>query len=264
MGGAAAAAGAGILKSALIGAGSAVALIATYSVVAPLVRTGRRASQPARPPSWPRAAPQAGSPAAPSAPTGARRAAPSVAATVSGSRPPIPGRPRRLARRRAPPRPSAGGLGPGAARAEPLASPRPVEATERETMLREESRLVGEARDALRRGDATGALAQLEQIQARFPGGVLGQEREALTIEALARSGRRAEASARATAFLQAYPTSVLAGRVQCLSWGRDLSRWAHGPNPPRCFPRGPSCRWGRPPNPRRGSSCSRPPAVDK
>jgi outer membrane protein assembly factor BamD (BamD/ComL family) len=82
-------------------------------------------------------------------------------------------------------------------------------------MIKEEARLVGLAADMLHRGDAAGALAQLEQIQARFPGGALGQERETLAIEALARSGRRAEASARASAFLRAHPTSTFADRVQ-------------------------------------------------
>jgi outer membrane protein assembly factor BamD (BamD/ComL family) len=82
-------------------------------------------------------------------------------------------------------------------------------------MLREESDRVAEARAALRRGDASAALAQLEQIRTRFPAGGLVQEREALTIEALARSGRRADASARAAAFLRAYPTSVHSQRVQ-------------------------------------------------
>ena len=82
-------------------------------------------------------------------------------------------------------------------------------------MLREENRQMSEARAAMRRGDAPGALALLEQVRARFPGGMLVQEREALAIEALARSGRRGDASARAAAFLQAYPTSMFAERVQ-------------------------------------------------
>lgn len=82
-------------------------------------------------------------------------------------------------------------------------------------MLREESRMVADARDALRRGDTAGALGMLEQIRLKFPGGVLAQEREALAIEALARSGRKADASARASAFVKAYPTSPLAARVQ-------------------------------------------------
>src|SRR5262249_47654100 len=90
-----------------------------------------------------------------------------------------------------------------------------ADAALRETQTREESERVGEARDALRRGDAAAALAQLEQIRARFPAGVLGQEREALAIEALAKSGRRADAATRAAAFLQAYPSSPLAAKVQ-------------------------------------------------
>ena len=71
------------------------------------------------------------------------------------------------------------------------------------------------ARDTLRRGDAGGALALLDQVRAKFPGGMLGQEREALAIEALARSGRKGEAAARADAFVKAYPTSPLTARVQ-------------------------------------------------
>ncbi len=103
-----------------------------------------------------------------------------------------------------------------AAPAEPaLNGAHPDPGAERETMLQEESREMRDAREALRRGDAAGALTMLEQIRARYPGGVLSQEREALAIEALARSGRRAEASTRAAAFLKAYPTSTLAERVQ-------------------------------------------------
>jgi len=75
--------------------------------------------------------------------------------------------------------------------------------------------MMSEAYDMLHRGDAAGTLVLLDQIGARFPAGVLGQEREALSIEALYRSGRRAEASARAAAFLKANPSSTLATRVQ-------------------------------------------------
>ncbi|HSO00162.1 MAG TPA: outer membrane protein assembly factor BamD, partial [Candidatus Nanopelagicales bacterium] len=88
-------------------------------------------------------------------------------------------------------------------------------AAERASRLREESRVLGEARDALRRGDAAGALQKLEEVRTRFPDGVLTQEREALAIEALYRSGSRAAASARAAAFLRAWPTSPHATRIQ-------------------------------------------------
>jgi hypothetical protein len=44
------------------------------------------------------------------------------------------------------------------------------------------------------------------------------QEREALTIEALARTGRRAEANRRAEAFLRAFPGSPHAAAVRELA----------------------------------------------
>jgi hypothetical protein len=48
-----------------------------------------------------------------------------------------------------------------------------------------------------------------------FADGALAQEREALTIEALAHAGRREAASARAVAFLRAYPGSPHAATVR-------------------------------------------------
>jgi outer membrane protein assembly factor BamD (BamD/ComL family) len=94
-------------------------------------------------------------------------------------------------------------------------TPGEIAAAERISRLREERAMLEEARDALRRGDAAGALQKLEQARARFPGGVLGQEREALAIEALFRGGQRAAASARGAAFLRAYPLSPHATRIQ-------------------------------------------------
>lgn len=86
---------------------------------------------------------------------------------------------------------------------------------ERASRLREESRSLGDARAALRRGDAASALEKLDAMGGRFPDGVLGQEREVLAIEALARAGQRTAASARAAAFLQAHPTSPHATKVR-------------------------------------------------
>jgi hypothetical protein len=77
-----------------------------------------------------------------------------------------------------------------------------------DSQLREESRALQAVRDALRRGDAVGALATLEATRARHPASVLGQEREALTIQALARAGQRDAARSRARAFLEKFPTS--------------------------------------------------------
>lgn len=81
--------------------------------------------------------------------------------------------------------------------------------------LAAEGRLVVEARRALREGDAAGALRQLEAGRAAFAGGALLQEREALTIEALARTGRADAAAARADAFLRAYPHSPHASAIR-------------------------------------------------
>jgi len=86
---------------------------------------------------------------------------------------------------------------------------------ERASRLREENQLLGEARSALRGGDAASALEKLDAASSRFPAGVLAQEREVLAIEALAKSGQRAAASARASAFLAAHPTSPHATKVR-------------------------------------------------
>jgi outer membrane protein assembly factor BamD (BamD/ComL family) len=64
------------------------------------------------------------------------------------------------------------------------------------------------ARRVLRAGDPLRALTLLDAARARFPEGILVQEREALSIEALVRSGQRALATKRAEAFLRTYPKS--------------------------------------------------------
>ena len=85
----------------------------------------------------------------------------------------------------------------------------------RASQLREESRALQAVRTALRRGDAPGALATLEATRVRFPTSVLGQEREALTIQALAHAGQTDAARARARAFLAKFPTSPHAPGLQ-------------------------------------------------
>jgi outer membrane protein assembly factor BamD (BamD/ComL family) len=84
----------------------------------------------------------------------------------------------------------------------------------RASRLREESAMLAEARAALRGGAPGQALERLDSAARRFPDGVLGQEREALVIEALSRTGQRAAAAQRADAFLRAYPGSAFADRV--------------------------------------------------
>ena len=71
------------------------------------------------------------------------------------------------------------------------------------------------ARGLLARGDATGALARLDAYGRAYPHGRLGLEAEVLRIDALDQSGRSDAARARAQAFLQRHPHSVLAARVR-------------------------------------------------
>jgi hypothetical protein len=78
----------------------------------------------------------------------------------------------------------------------------------RASQLREESEMILGARRVLRAGDPLRALTLLDVARARFPEGILVQEREALSIEALVRSGQRALATKRAEAFLRAFPKS--------------------------------------------------------
>ena len=88
-------------------------------------------------------------------------------------------------------------------------------AIESKSALRDESLAVLEIRRTLRAGDASGALRLLEQARQHFPHGALGQEREALSIEALAKSGARDAAARKADAFLRAHPKSPYAADVQ-------------------------------------------------
>lgn len=81
--------------------------------------------------------------------------------------------------------------------------------------LREESLVLLEARAALRAGNPGSALELLNRARARFPRGALVQEREALTIEALSRSGQPQVAAQRAEAFLRQFPRSPHAADVR-------------------------------------------------
>jgi len=128
--------------------------------------------------------------------------------------------------------PPAAGPGDGATLVhEPARPPRPARAAvghdqpgssdsaaPASSRLRDESQLVLEAREGLRAGRAALVLRQLEAARPRFPDGTLAQEREALTIEALWRSGQKAAARQRAETFARTYPGSPHAARVQQLT----------------------------------------------
>jgi hypothetical protein len=133
--------------------------------------------------------------------------------------------------RRSPP-PVAAPRAPVAAPMAPAAAPEPPPAIEPPSRprvhrpslapppsrLAAEGRVVLEARADLRDGRPDDALGVLEAASVEFADGALVQEREALTIEALARTGRRADAGRRAAAFLRAYPESPHASAVKAVA----------------------------------------------
>ena len=80
----------------------------------------------------------------------------------------------------------------------------------RDVDLAEERALLEVARTALARGQDEAALHSLEEHAARFPNGRLSEEREVLTVQALASSGRTADARDRAARFRHAFPQSIL------------------------------------------------------
>jgi len=93
---------------------------------------------------------------------------------------------------------------------------RPVQSTRLEppaassdSSLLAERSLVEQARSALARGLVSEALAALKQLAARFAGGRLAEERDAVLVHALAAAGRQAEADEKAKAVLTRYPESL-------------------------------------------------------
>lgn len=91
--------------------------------------------------------------------------------------------------------------------------------------VEEEAALIKEARQTLRGGDTARALRILDDCARFFRSGALEQEREQLAIEALAWSGQRAEAAARAAAFMRKFPDSPHAGEIRALGLGAPAKR---------------------------------------
>jgi hypothetical protein len=115
-----------------------------------------------------------------------------------------------------PPRAARGGAVASAApSALPSAEPNPSSTPARASSLEEEVRLMREAERALAAGDATGALARLDDLSARFEHGVLREERLAARVLALCAAGNQARARAEGERFLSVAPTSPHAGRVR-------------------------------------------------
>jgi len=210
--------GGGLLKAILIGAFSGVIAVTGFSALTPAAPSPP-AQAPLSPAAAPaptrdRAAPAAPQGAAPSSEPSSQPAAvqPSpveAPAPTASAAPPLA----------APSSTDAAGAAPATSPGSPAgadpAAPVPGSADDRERLLREEREMVNQARTALRGGDTGGAMRLLEQARQKFPGGALGQEREALAIETLAKSGAREAASTRAAAFIKAHPTSPHAARLQ-------------------------------------------------
>jgi RNA polymerase sigma-70 factor (ECF subfamily) len=78
-----------------------------------------------------------------------------------------------------------------------------------------EAELLRRADAARKAGDASLALNLLDEHRARFPTGILVQEREAERVVVLCALGRSGDARAAAAAFLRDWPHSPLAGRVR-------------------------------------------------
>jgi len=91
----------------------------------------------------------------------------------------------------------------------------PARATVRPATLGHELSTLDAARGMLARGDASGALARLDRYAHAYPHGRLALEAEVLRIDALDAAGRPDAARARAQAFLDRHPHSVLAARVR-------------------------------------------------
>ena len=85
----------------------------------------------------------------------------------------------------------------------------------RSSQLEAETRALRRARDELRTGQLADAFATLEASQRQFSAPELYQEREALMIELLDRSGQKAAAAQRARAFLSRFPESPHAQQIR-------------------------------------------------
>ena len=79
-----------------------------------------------------------------------------------------------------------------------------------------EAKVLKRAQDALR-ADPARALAICDEHRRSFPRGLLGQEREVITIGALMRLGRSGEAETRARRFAALHPSSTHLRRIETL-----------------------------------------------
>jgi hypothetical protein len=93
------------------------------------------------------------------------------------------------------------------------AKPRPVASVAPD--LREEIRLLDQARAAIRAGDGGQALALLGKYARKYPRGQFRQEAQVLRVEALKQSGNQQAAVALGKKFVAAHPESPHVERVE-------------------------------------------------
>jgi hypothetical protein len=95
-------------------------------------------------------------------------------------------------------------------------SPRPSSALAgRASQLSAERILLDEARTALAQGDTARAIDRLDRHRRTFAVPLLGEERDAMWIQALVKAGRYDEARTRAAAFRRRTPDSIFSSMVE-------------------------------------------------
>jgi hypothetical protein len=101
--------------------------------------------------------------------------------------------------------------------ASPPPAPRAHDARGRETdrSVAAEVAILRRVSDALRAGDAKGALAGVDEHARRFPSGALAEERDMERIVALCALGRRDDATRATLRFTRAYPSSSHDARIR-------------------------------------------------
>jgi hypothetical protein len=81
--------------------------------------------------------------------------------------------------------------------------------------MNRERAILDDARTAFARGEFAASLTALDLHRARFPTGMLREEREALAVRTLAALGRTADARARAERFRSEFPNSLMLPAVE-------------------------------------------------
>lgn len=81
--------------------------------------------------------------------------------------------------------------------------------------VRDQIRMIDEARAAMNQHNASAALASVDRYAAKYPEGIFRQEARILRILALDDRGDHTRATALARAFLASYPTSAHVARIE-------------------------------------------------